>query len=62
MKNKSEIIKRIEAITKHTISSSILLKPNGKNKTCEYYDCTTNKKMKCTIKFGFLPSNIREAK
>jgi len=62
MKNKEEIIKRIEAITKHVISSSILLKPNGKNKTCEYYDCTAGKRMKCTIKYGFLPSNFREAK
>jgi Zn-finger protein len=62
MINKQNIIERLEAITKHIISSSILLKVNGKNKTCQYYDCTTEKKMKCTIKFGFLPSNIREVK
>lgn len=62
MKYKYEIIERIEAITKHTISSSILWKPNGKNITVLYYDITTEKRMRCTVSHGFLPSNIREAK
>lgn len=60
MKNKFQIIKSLEAITKHIISDSILIKPNGKNKTCLFYDCTTNKRMKCTIKHGCLIGNIRE--
>ena len=62
MKNKWEIIERIEAITKHTIRDSIYLKPNGRNKTCLYYDIDTEKYMKCTIKHGFFPTNIREDK
>jgi hypothetical protein len=61
MKN-SEIVKRIEAITKHAVSDSILIKPNGRNKTVTFYDCTLGKYYKCTVKHGSLISNIREAK
>jgi hypothetical protein len=57
---KHEIIKRIEYITKHQISNHILLFPNGRNKTCEYYDCETSKYMRCTIKHSYFPSNFRE--
>ena len=57
MKNK--VIERIEALTKHAISNSILIKPNGKHKTVIYYDCELNKYMKCTLKHDCLISNIR---
>lgn len=59
---KSEVIKRLEAITNSSISSDLLFKPNGKKWTVHYYNCTAHKHFKATIQYGFLISNIREVK
>lgn len=59
---KSEIIERLEKITNSVISSDLLFKPNGKNWTVLFYNCSVGKHFKATVKYGFLISNIRETK
>ena len=59
---KTEIVKKLEAITKNIISNNILFKNNGKNLTVIFYNCCSEKYFKATIKHGCLISNIREYK
>lgn len=59
---KSEVIKRLEAITNSVVASDLLFKPNGKKWTVHYYNCTLHKHFKATIQYGCLISNIRETK
>lgn len=56
------IIERLGAITNSSIASDILFKPNGKNWTVLYYNCSVGKHFKATVKHGCLISNIRETK
>ena len=62
MKNKQQIIERLEAITNSSIASDVLFKRNGKNWTIIYFNCSTNKHFKATVKHSCLISNIRETK
>lgn len=58
----SKIIEALEKITGFSVSNSILLKPNGKNKTILFTSFDENghaKKMKATLKHECLISNIR---
>lgn len=61
-----QIVARLNEITKHEVSRYPIIKDyNSKKKTVSYYDCDTEKYMKCTLNIhlvGFTISNIREDK
>jgi len=59
---RGEVVKRIEAITKHSIGNRIIVFPNGVNKTIEFYDITLSKYKRCTLKKGCIISNVRDIK
>lgn len=40
--------------------SGLVISPNKKKLTCEYTDCQTDLRMKCTVEYLTIVSNIRK--
>jgi hypothetical protein len=55
---KGRVQKNLEAILKHNVSVETI--GDGKRKQVVFFDCETEKRMKCTLLHNCLISNIRK--